>query len=149
MQALVLLVAGWGVVASILSALLFPFEWAHLRTAFEAQLLAQGLPPAEIAPFERTAHAIAWAALIGSAVWSMGFFLLQLAGTLRRWVWWYWVQFAFCCWSAVTTPFLLFNPTLTPNTILALVGGLLNVVAGVFILVIAVRIGPWAMTRRA
>ncbi|MBO0701448.1 MAG: hypothetical protein J2P38_00845, partial [Candidatus Dormibacteraeota bacterium] len=111
---------------------------------------------------------VMWGVLIAVLLWELALCTVQVLGTLHRWVWWYWVQFAIGCLSAVSLVITLFDvlelalhvggggsPTLAVYRSegliipLTLIGDVLNVGAAVCMLIAAVRIGPWATTRDA
>jgi hypothetical protein len=165
LQILLLVVAGWGLLSGLISAALFPSQWSQLQSAILAEWRAEGIPGSEIATFQQYLSTVLVIGLVFLVVWAVALCALQVAGTLRRWVWWYWVQFAICCLAAFSLLITLVDlalllttattgsPTLSMyraelGTIpLTLVGDLLNVGAGVVMLIAAIRIGPWGMTR--
>ncbi len=165
LQVLLLVVAGWGLLSGLISAAMFPGEWGRLQSAIVAEWHAEGIPGSEIATFQRYLASALVVVIVFLVAWSAGVCALQVVGTLRRWVWWYWVQLALCCLAALSLLLTLFDlirllsatgagsPTLTMyraelGTIpLTLVGDLLCVGAAVCMLIAAIQIGPWAMTR--
>jgi hypothetical protein len=165
LQILLLVVAGWGLLSGLISAALLPSEWGQLKGAIVAEWRSQGIPAGEIATVQQYLAAVLVIAIVFIVVWSLGVCALQVAGTLRRWIWWYWVQFALCCLAGLSLLVTLFDlvallgtlgassPSLSvyradAGTIpLTLVGDLLCVGAGVCMLIAAIRVGPWAMTR--
>lgn len=165
LQILLLVVAGFGLLSALISAALLPSEWSRLRDAIVSEWHAEGIPAGEISSIQQYLSGVLVFAIVFIVVWSVGVCVLQVAGTLRRWVWWYWVQFAICCLAGLSLLVTLFDvatlvtsagtgsPSLTAysaelGTIpLTLVGDLLDVAAGICMLIAAIRIGPWAMTR--
>ena len=152
LQTLLLVVAGVGLLQTLIGAALLPATWARLEATLVAQWQAQGIPSSEIATLQRSFAAYLWIILVVEVLFALGFCALQVVGTLRRWVWWYWVQFAFCCLAAaglLLTPLDLLNPLYRslPTLPLGILGDVVSIGAGVCMLIAAVRIGPWAMTR--
>ena len=166
LQLLLLVVAGWGLLSALIAAALLPSEWGRLEGAIVAQWQAEGIPGSEISTFRGYLSGVLVVAIVFTVAWSLAVCGLQVAGTLRRWVWWYWVQFAICCLAGlgliVTLVDLIVlvapasagaSPTFgmyraeSATIPLTLIGDLLNVAAGVCMLIAAIRIGPWAMTR--
>lgn len=153
LQILLLVVAGGGLLSGLVSAALFPSEWGAIETSIVAQWRAEGIPAAEISTLQQTLSTFLLVGIVIAVVFNLGYCALQVVGTLRRWVWWYWVQFAFCCLAAVSlvlTPLDLASPEFRaelPGLVLSLAVDVLTVGAGVCMLIAAIRIGPWAMTR--
>lgn len=161
LQILLLVVAGWGLLSALITAALLPSEFGRLEAAIVAQWRQQGIPAGEISSIQRSLPGLLVIVIVLIVAWSLGFCALQVVGTLRRWVWWYWVQFAICCLAALSLLITVGDmvallataagggpPTLTTYRVpLTLSGDLLNVGAGICMLIAAVRIGPWAMTR--
>lgn len=132
---------------------MLPSEWRVLQDTMAAEWRAQGIPGREVSSLEQSMSAILWVSIVLTVLWGAGFCALQVVGTLRRWVWWYWVQFGLFCFAALgllLTPLDLTSPVLRVNLLtfpLSIANGVLEVGAGVCMLIAAVRIGPWAMTR--
>lgn len=160
LQILLLALAGWGLLSGFISAALVPGEWAGTRAEILAEWHAQGIPAGEIQALQSLLSAVPAVIIVVTIVWTLGFCALRVAGTLRRWVWWYWVQFALCCLSVLDLLYTLVNlvlllagagggagSTQALATPLTLVGDLLNIGVGVCMLIAVIRIGPWAMTR--
>ncbi len=165
LQILLLVVAGFGLLSALISAALFPSEWSQMQSALVAEWHAEGIPGDEVSTLQRYLPGVLVIAIVFIVVWAVGVCALQVTGTLRRWVWWYWVQFALCCLAVLSllitaadlatllTSAAGGSPTLTMyraevGTLpLTLVGDLLNVGSAVCMLIAAIRIGPWAMTR--
>lgn len=152
LQILLLVVAGVGVLPVLVGAALLPSEMDALRAQLVAQWQAQGIPPSELSTLEQSFSTVVFFATAVVVLGALGVCALQVVGTLRRWVWWYWVQFAFCCFGALgllLIPIDLASPMYRslPTLPLALLSDLLNTGAGICMLIAAVRIGPWAMTR--
>lgn len=153
LQILLLAVAGFGFLTLLVGAGLLPSEWRSLQATLAAQWQAQGIPSSEVSRLEQSMYAILWVSIILVVLFGSAFFALQVAGTLRRWVWWYWVQFGLFCFAALgllLTPLDLTSPVLRSSLVtlpLSITNGVLQVGAGICMLVAAVRIGPWAMTR--
>lgn len=155
LQLLLLVVAGLQVVSTLTSAALLPFEWGRLEAVLVAQWQTEGIPATEISTLEQSMRSVLWVSVVLVALFALGFCALQVVGTLRRWVWWYWVQFALFCLATVgllLTPLDFASPVfraeMTAVTLpLSIAVNVLEVAAGVCMLIAAIRIGPWAMTR--
>lgn len=153
LQILLLMVAGLQVVGTLIRAVLLPSEWQVVVTTVTAQWQSQGVPGTEISGLRQTMSAVLAVTIAVTVVFALGFCALQVVGTLRRWVWWYWVQFGFFCLAALgllLTPLGFASPMMRSELITlpgSLIIGLVEVGAGICMLVAAIRIGPWAMTR--
>lgn len=166
LQVLLLVVAGWGLLSALIAAALLPSEWGRLEGAIVAQWQSEGIPASEISSVQGVLSSVLVVTMVFTIVWSLGICALQVAGTLRRWAWWYWVQFAICCLAALglvvnlidlvvlvapaatgVSPTFAMYQAEAATIPLTLAGDLLNVAAGVCMLIAAIRIGPWAMTR--
>ncbi len=166
LQLLLLVVAGWGLLSALISAALLPSEWGRLEAAVVAQWQAEGIPASAVSMYRGYLGGVLVGIMVFTILWSLGVCALQVAGTLRRWVWWYWVQFAICCLAALgllvtvldvavlavpasagVSPALATYRAEAAALPLTLAGDLLNVAAGVCMLIAAIRIGPWAMAR--
>lgn len=166
LQVLLLVVAGFGLLSALISAALLPSEWSRMEGALASEWQGQGIPSGEISALQQTMSSVLVVAIVFLVAWALGYCALQVVGTLRRWVWWYWVQFAICCLAALSLLVTLLDLVVLLATAhgggppavaiyraeaatipLTILGDVLSVGAGICMLIAAIRIGPWAMTR--
>jgi len=153
-------VAGWYLLQAIYGIAL-PFVMSGPMTDYLNQVMQRSAelnPDAPPPPIELISTIITWSFAFGAVV-AIAISTLAIIGALKRWTWVYYAVLVLLGFQSATFPFTLlsafsssaFSPVKLPVelTIASVAFGIPGVALFVWMLVAAIRRGPWGMRRAA